>query len=124
VSLDAGDDLVDDGVGRLSGQQVFLWSLSYAGVSARAVLSQNAVWLRAWSSELDTQMFSITPSPRTTMAPHRGGAVGVQAVSRVEVPGIEPGCSGTRTGLLRAQLTVLFSAFPVSPTSREQAQPQ
>lgn len=42
----------------------------------------------------------------------------------VEVPGIEPGCSGTKTGLLRAQLTVLFLALPVASARREQAQPR
>ena len=42
----------------------------------------------------------------------------------VEVPGIEPGSSGTRTGLLRAQLALLFSALPILPAVRERAQPR
>jgi hypothetical protein len=42
----------------------------------------------------------------------------------VEVAGIEPASSVASTGLLRAQLAVLFSALPVTRASRERAQPQ
>ena len=42
----------------------------------------------------------------------------------VEVAGIEPASSGTAAGLLRAQLAVCFSALPVSPATRERAQPR
>ncbi len=75
--------------------------------------------LPPWTSSAPVSSYLIVKAPtaRTLGAGQSGGRT-------VEVAGIEPASSGTETGLLRAQLAVIFSALPVTPASRERAQPR